>query len=69
MLPNSVTEELRDHLVRVQRQHEQDLVRGFGAVPLPYALDRKYPNANRDWVWQKHLSSRPVKLLTIRVVN
>jgi len=52
MLPNSVTEELRDHLVRVQRQHEQDLGRGFGAVPLPYALDRKYPNANRDWVWQ-----------------
>jgi integrase len=38
--------------VRVQRQHEQDLGRGFGAVPLPYALDRKYPNANRDWVWQ-----------------
>jgi integron integrase len=51
MLPNSVTVELRDHLVRVQRQHEQDLGRGFGAVPLPYALDRKYPNANRDWVW------------------
>ncbi len=21
-------------------------------MPLPYALDRKYPNANRDWVWQ-----------------
>jgi integron integrase len=52
MLPNSVTEELRDHLVYVQRQHEQDLGRGFGAVPLPYALNRKYPNADRDWVWQ-----------------
>jgi len=52
MLPNSVTEELRDHLVRVQRQHEQDLGRGFGAVPRPYALDRKHPNVNRDRVWQ-----------------
>jgi integron integrase len=52
MLPASVTEELRDHLVRVKRQHQQDLGRGFGAVLLPYALDRKYPNANRDWVWQ-----------------
>jgi integron integrase len=52
MLPSSVAEELRDHLVRVRRQHEQDLGRGFGAVPLPYALNRKYPNADRDWVWQ-----------------
>ena len=25
---------------------------GHGAVYLPYALERKYPNANRDWVWQ-----------------
>jgi len=52
MLPASVTAELHDHLVSVKRQHQQDLGRGFGAVPLPYALDRKYPNANRDWVWQ-----------------
>jgi integron integrase len=52
MLPVSVSEELHDHLVRVKRQHQQDLGRGFGAVPLPYALDRKYPNAKRDWVWQ-----------------
>ncbi len=52
MLPASVTAELHDHLVSVKRQHQQDLGRGFGAVLLPYALDRKYPNANRDWVWQ-----------------
>ena len=35
MPPNSITEELRDHLVGVQRQHEQGLGRGFGALPLP----------------------------------
>jgi integron integrase len=52
MLPSSVTDELRDHLVSVKRQHQQDLRRGFGAVSLPYALDRKYPNANREWIWQ-----------------
>jgi len=52
MLPTSVTGELRDHLVMIKRQHQQDLGRGFGAVPLPYALERKYLNANRDWVWQ-----------------
>lgn len=52
MLPSSVTDELQDHLIGVKRQHQQDLARGFGAVSLPYALERKYPNANRDWVWQ-----------------
>jgi hypothetical protein len=25
--------------------------RGFGAVNLPFALERKYPNANRQWIW------------------
>jgi integron integrase len=52
MLPSSVVEELHDHLVGVKRQHQQDLERGFGVVLLPFALDRKYPNANRDWAWQ-----------------
>lgn len=36
----------------VQRQHQRDLSRGFGAVNLPFALERKYPNANREWIWQ-----------------
>jgi integron integrase len=52
MLPSSVSDELRDHLVRVKRQHQQDLGRGFGSVHLPFALERKYPNANREWIWQ-----------------
>lgn len=52
MLPSSVAAELRDHLVAVQRQHQRDLGRGFGAVHLPFALERKYPNANREWIWQ-----------------
>lgn len=52
MLPSSVIDELRDHLVGVKRQHQQDLERGLGAVALPFALERKYPNANREWIWQ-----------------
>ena len=52
MLPSSVAAELRDHLVGVQWQHQRDLNRGFGAVNLPFALERKYPNANREWLWQ-----------------
>jgi site-specific recombinase XerD len=24
----------------------------YGSVYLPFALERKYPNANREWIWQ-----------------
>lgn len=52
MLPDSLTAPLHEHLQRVQRLHEQDLAKGHGSVYLPYALERKYPNAHREWVWQ-----------------
>ena len=32
--------------------HERDLADGHGAVWLPSALARKYPNAARSWGWQ-----------------
>jgi integron integrase len=52
MLPGSCREDLARHLDRVRRLHEQDLARGLGRAPLPYALAAKYPNADRDWGWQ-----------------
>ncbi len=52
ILPESLIAPLRDHLRNVQRLHEEDLAKGYGAVYLPYALERKYPNANREWSWQ-----------------
>ena len=52
MLPQSIRAELRRHLSEVRVQHERDLGRGAGIVDLPHALDRKYPNAGREWVWQ-----------------
>jgi integrase len=52
MLPVALVELLRAHLERVRELHRQDLADGFGAVYLPYALERKYPNAAREWIWQ-----------------
>jgi integron integrase len=52
MLPVALVEPLRAHLERVRELHRQDLADGFGAVYLPYALERKYPNAAREWIWQ-----------------
>ena len=52
MMPVAVRERLQAHLSVVKRQHEHDLAHGAGRVVLPFALDRKYPNAATDWAWQ-----------------
>lgn len=52
MLPERLAPVLRTHLERVKALHEQDLQAGYGAVYLPYALERKYPSAAREWGWQ-----------------
>jgi integron integrase len=52
VLPDKLKLELQQHLERVKLLHETDLADGFGQVYLPHALARKYPKADRDWVWQ-----------------
>jgi integron integrase len=52
MLPGSLAAPLQTHLTKVRALHEEDLRAGYGAVYLPYALERKYPNAAREWGWQ-----------------
>jgi len=52
MLPDTLLQALQDHLRGVREQHEADLKNGLGQAPLPDALARKYPNANREWAWQ-----------------
>ena len=43
---------LTRHLELMRFQHQHDLERSLGGVVLPNALDRKYPNAGREWAWQ-----------------
>jgi integron integrase len=52
MLPHNVKASLQQHLHEVHTLHAQDLQAGAGHVYLPYALERKYPNASHEWVWQ-----------------
>jgi integron integrase len=52
MLPAAVQEPLTAHLEHVRQRHQHDVVRGFGRVYVPDALQRKYPNACREWGWQ-----------------
>ena len=52
MLPAGLESALRAQLEQARRLHQRDLDLGFGAVWLPDALARKYPNAPREWIWQ-----------------
>lgn len=52
MLPASLRGPLEDHLVHVRLRYEADVAAGLGRVPIPNALGRKFPNAEREWTWQ-----------------
>jgi len=52
MLPDRLKAKLQTHLKRVKLLHEKDLAAGQGRVYLPFALSKKYPNAEREWGWQ-----------------
>ena len=49
ILAESVRPRLVEHLAEVRRIHQRDLARGYGTAPLPEALERKYPNAGKEW--------------------
>jgi integron integrase len=52
MLPMAAIPLVQENLRKVRALHEKDLLDGFGAVLLPGALERKYPDACREWGWQ-----------------
>ncbi len=49
MLPKSLKSPLQEHLKIVKAIHKHDLADGKGRLLLPGALDRKYPNASKEW--------------------
>ncbi|MDX2217122.1 MAG: integron integrase [Oculatellaceae cyanobacterium bins.114] len=52
VLPSSLIEPLQKHLQQTRQLHHHDLAQGYGSVYLPFALERKYPHADRAWIWQ-----------------
>jgi integron integrase len=51
-LPKTILPELRAHLDSLKDLHQSDLDRGYTGVFLINALERKYPNAAKDFIWQ-----------------
>lgn len=52
LLPDCLGSPLRSQLERVESLHKRDIEEGHGEVELPFALDRKHPNAGWEWKWQ-----------------
>lgn len=52
VLPDSLVEPLQHQLRHVRSEHEKARREGYAGVELPYALQRKYPNAELELAWQ-----------------
>jgi integron integrase len=64
VLPDSCSQKLKFQVERALGLAARDEARGIGGVVLPYALDRKYPNARFEAGWQwvfpaRNLSRQP----------
>lgn len=52
LLPDLVSGDLELQMAKNQELHDIDRQAGFGLVYLPFALEKKYPNASAEWGWQ-----------------
>ena len=52
VLPQTLQPLLKAQILQTQQLHQDDLAQGHGVVYLPHALARKYPQADREWMWQ-----------------
>jgi integron integrase len=62
IFPDRIKADTEAHLQYVKRVHQEDLRRGFGRVYLPYALERKYPSADKQWGWQYVFPSKTLSV-------
>ncbi|MDY7093623.1 MAG: integron integrase [Acidobacteriota bacterium] len=52
ILPSSLVAPLQNQVKRVRTAHEKARRQGYAGVELPYALAKKYPNAQYELAWQ-----------------
>lgn len=71
VLPDAVKDDLIRHLDSIRSLFDSDRRKDIAGVFLPNALDRKYPNASKEWAWfwlfpSKSLSVDPRSLAVRR---
>lgn len=52
VLPEFLVMPLTLHLQNNKLLHDEYLTKNHGSVYMPFALDKKYPNACTEWAWQ-----------------
>jgi integron integrase len=52
LLAEGIKSELIEHEEKVKRLYQQDRENNLPGIWLPNALERKYPNAGKEWIWQ-----------------
>ncbi len=52
VLPRGLVESLNAHIKEIRVLYEEDRENKINGVYLPNALERKYPNAGKEWIWQ-----------------
>ena len=62
ILPVDIKDPLRKQLIFIKQLHENDLSKGFGCVYLPYALAKKYKNADMEFVWQYVFPAKTISI-------
>jgi integron integrase len=70
VLPETLKDELIRHIGETRALYEEDRKKDMPGVYLPHALEKKYPNAGKEWGWfwlfpSKSVSVDPVSL-TVR---
>lgn len=65
ILPKAIESMLKSHIKSVEKIHKRDIEAGNYSVYMPYALEKKYPNAGKKIGWHflfpsKNLSTDPV---------
>lgn len=60
-LPQGLVEPLKEHLAGVRRLFDEDRAAGREGVYMPNRLDKKYPNASKEWIWQYVFPTKKVQ--------
>jgi integron integrase len=52
ILPDKIINPLKEQLIYVKQLFEKDIKDGYDSVHMPFALEKKYPNAGKELSWR-----------------
>ena len=62
-IPEAITQELKTQIEKVSKLHDQDLAAGYDGVFLDDAVEKKYPNAPKEFMYQWVFSQQSLTLV------